>query len=187
MPRAKRKPKDDVQEQQPAAEAAQAADTAADAPAKSAQQDGEQRQWTSKLPDPHGHIGTLVSTEGHRVRLLLGRQYNQQKIMFTAPEGKDPKPDRKYIDMMHEMGGWTWRASDKTWDHQLLSRDEKAEVDGVKAAQGDDEAKQLRQRYQRAKWLKIENDYRQLVATMRQDAGMPASELIGPADQTPAR
>ena len=89
--------------------------------------------------------------------------------------------------MMHEMGGWTWRASDKTWDHQLLSRDEKAEVEGVKAAQGDEEAKQLRQRYQRANWIKIENDYRTLVATMRQDAGMPPAELIGPADQSRAR
>jgi len=86
--------------------------------------DQQSGQFVSKIPDPHGRHGINIG-DGRGMRLFLNRRFRQNAIMFTAPEGENPKPDKEDTDWLREHG-WTWRNEEKVWTKQLARDSEEA-------------------------------------------------------------
>jgi hypothetical protein len=131
-----------------------APDSAAPTSGESDFQAGEPKnEWTSQLPDPFGRHNIDLG-DGRRLKLLRSHRWQQAQMVFTAPEGQDPKPDPKYTGWLRDHG-WTWRNAERAWTKQLARNSEE-------------------QRYARANSDRAhEEEFIELANLIRQDRGLP--------------
>ncbi len=79
---------------------------------------GENRQWVSTLPEPHGRHNIDLGDDRCLV-LSLSRRFNQNMIQFVATkDGVDPKPSKEDTEFL-KSHGWSWRSAEKGWTRQL--------------------------------------------------------------------
>lgn len=110
------------------------------------------REFTTRIPDPQGRHGINLG-DGRQMRLFINRRFRQNAIMFTAPEGEDPKPEKEDTDWLREHG-WTWRNNEKVWTKQLARDSE--EVPWARAnsdKQAEDEFAELANRIRERKGM----------------------------------
>ena len=100
--------------------------------------DESQRTWVSKLPDPHSRHGINLG-DGRTAHFGRSNQFQQVHIFITAPEGVDPRPSKEDTQFLKDHG-FRWRGGEQAWSKQLLSPDDKAEIEAIKAEHGEHEA-----------------------------------------------
>ena len=81
------------------------------------EQGAARKPFVSRLPDPHGRHMIDIG-DGRKMRLFLNRQFNQNAIQFTAPEGENPKPAPEDIEFLKDHG-FSWRNGERVWTKQL--------------------------------------------------------------------
>jgi hypothetical protein len=76
---------------------------------QAAQTDGQEapprRHWTSSLPQVASE-DIIGIGNGRYARFRRDRRFAQVQVMFTAPEGVDPKPGRELTDQLKELGSF---------------------------------------------------------------------------------
>jgi len=78
-------------------------------PEQPSQDDGQEqphsRQWTSSIPQVASE-DIIDIGNGRYAHFRRDRRFAQVQVMFTAPEGVDPKPGRELTDQLKELGSF---------------------------------------------------------------------------------
>ncbi len=203
MPRPHRKTKEPVQQPTPAEAASQPANPAAPAPGEldvfdqaiAARQQGqvqpppdsaapkeaaapaaepyaERGAWQSKLSDPYGRHSISLG-DGKLMRLFRHNRFQQNAIIFSAPEGDDPKPPKEATALLLDRH-WRWRPEiqEKPWTKQFLSPDDKAAIEQIQAEKGEQAARAERSRRRAAGDRLAEEDFVEVANLIRQKNGL---------------
>jgi hypothetical protein len=104
---------------------------------ESAETENGQKQWTDQGPRGRHliHLG-----DGRRIRFIRNNAMQQVGITFEADEGIDPRPSKEDTEFLKEHG-FRWRGPEKLWTLQLISPNDKEEIETIAADQGEQQAR----------------------------------------------
>jgi hypothetical protein len=132
----------------------------------------ERGEWQSKLPDPFDRHGIDLG-DSRRARLFRNNKFQQNAIVFHAPEGEDPKPPEEARTFLKDHH-WRWRpeVEGKPWTKQFLTPDDKADIEQIKADKGEQAARAERSRRRIAGDRQAEEEFVAMANLIRQQKGL---------------
>jgi hypothetical protein len=146
---------------------------------EAAQGEPGEKKWT-EAPDPFGRYNIDLG-DGRRLRFFRSNRFQQVGISFYSnDESVDPKPSGEETEWLKSNGFDRYRPQAKGRTMQLVSQDQKEEIDEMEDKRGEQSAKFLRAKFRMETDLAAEQAFVEFANSIRVKNGLePVESSIG--------